>query len=201
MDYLVNFFDTMLDKHPNISIVCGSDLNCLDITRLKHITGWNVLVDFPTRWDSFLDNCFTNRPDLFGKTYPIKMLIKTDHLGFIVPAGKKVRPICQKVQFMDCREHRKQALYLALTSKCWDEVLEADNIEKAANIRKFKSLSSVSGPYLFNIFLNDLEIKLENETLGFKYADDCTIIAPVFHDKDHSTDLINQFVPWASQNQ
>ena len=27
-----------------------------------------------------------------------------------------------------------------------------------------------SGPYLFNIFLNDLEIKLGNETLGFKYA-------------------------------
>ena len=89
MDYLVNFFDTMLDKHPNISIVCGGDLNRLDLTRLKRITGWTALVDFPTRVDSFLDNCFTNRPDLFGKTYPIKMLIKTDHLGFIVPAGKK----------------------------------------------------------------------------------------------------------------
>ena len=114
MDYLVNFFDTMLDKHPNISIVCGGDLNRLDLTRLKRITGWTALVDFPTRVDSFLDNCFTNRPDLFGKTYPIKMLIKTDHLGFIVPAGKKLKPIHQKVQFRDCREHRKRALYLAL---------------------------------------------------------------------------------------
>ena len=37
-------------------------------------------------------------------------------------------------------------------------------------------------PYLFNIFLNDLEIKLGNETLGFKYADDCTIIAPVYRE-------------------
>ena len=35
---------------------------------------------------------------------------------------------------------------------------------------------------LFNIFLNDLEIKLGNETLGFKYADDCTIIALVYDD-------------------
>ena len=57
-----------------------------------------------------------------------------------------------------------------------------------------------SGPYLFNIFLNDLEIKLGNETLGFKYADDCTIIAPVYDDIDHSADLINQFVRWAGQN-
>ena len=54
-----NFFDTMLDKHPNISIVCGGDLNRLDLTRLKRITGWTALVDFPTRGDSFLDNCFT----------------------------------------------------------------------------------------------------------------------------------------------
>ena len=49
MDYLVNFFDTMLDKHPSISIVCGGDLNRLDLTRLKRITGWTALVDFPTR--------------------------------------------------------------------------------------------------------------------------------------------------------
>ncbi|XP_015763833.1 PREDICTED: uncharacterized protein LOC107342835 [Acropora digitifera] len=144
MDYLVNFFYTMLDKHPNISIVCGGDLNRLDITRLKRITGSNALVDFPTRGDSFLDNCFTNRPDLFGKTYPIKMLITTDHLGFIVPAGKKLRPIRQKVQFRDCRERRKQALHLALASECWDEVLEADNIEKPVNILESKILSSVN---------------------------------------------------------
>lgn len=59
---------------------------------------------------------------------------------------------------------------------------------------------SVSGPYLFNIFLNDLEIKLGNETLGFKDADDCTIIAPVYYDIDHSVDLISQFLQWAGQN-
>ena len=101
-------------------------------------------MDFPTGGDSFLDNCFTNRPDLFGKTYPIKMLIKTDHLGFIVPAGKKLKPIRQKVQFRDCREHRKRALYLALASGCWDEVLEADNIETAVNILELKILSNIN---------------------------------------------------------
>ena len=53
---------------------------------------------------------------------------------------------------------------------------------------------------MFNIFLNDLEVKLGNETLGFKYADDCTIIALVYDDIDHSADLINQFGRRAGQN-
>ena len=50
-------------------------------------------------------------------------------------------------------------------------------------VNKGTTQGSVLGPYLFNVFLNDLEIKLGNETLGFKYADDCTIIAPVYDDR------------------
>ena len=38
---------------------------------------------------------------------------------------------------------------------------------------------SVSGPYLFNIFLNDLNITLGNQDELFKNADDSTIIPPV----------------------
>jgi len=68
------------------------------------------------------------------------------------------------------------------------------------SVNKGTTQGSVSGPYLFNIFLNDLEIKLGNEALGFKYADDCTIIAPIYDNIDHSADLINQFVRWAGQN-
>ena len=67
-------------------------------------------------------------------------------------------------------------------------------------VNKGTTQGSVSGPYVFNIFLNDLEIKLGNETLGVKYADDCTIIAAVYDDVDHSAELINQFVQWAGQN-
>ncbi len=38
---------------------------------------------------------------------------------------------------------------------------------------------SVSGPYLFNIFLNDLEVDIDGENVYFKYADDSNIIVPV----------------------
>ena len=67
-------------------------------------------------------------------------------------------------------------------------------------VNKGTTQGSVSGPYLFNIFLNNLGIKIGNETLGFKYADDCTIIALVYENIDHSADLINQFVRWAGEN-
>ena len=50
---------------------------------------------------------------------------------------------------------------------------------------------SVSGPYLFNIFLNDLNITLGNHDALFKYADDSTIIAPVWKEVDYSDQLVS----------
>ena len=47
-------------------------------------------------------------------------------------------------------------------------------------INKGTIQGSVSGPYLFSIYLNDLEISIGEETICFKYADDCTIVIPVF---------------------
>ena len=51
---------------------------------------------------------------------------------------------------------------------------------------------SVSGPYLFNIFLNDLNITLGNHDALFKYADDSTIIAPVWKEVDCSDQLLSR---------
>ena len=39
---------------------------------------------------------------------------------------------------------------------------------------------SVSGPYLFSIFIDDLEISIDNHPALFKYADDSTVIVPVW---------------------
>ena len=59
---------------------------------------------------------------------------------------------------------------------------------------------SVSGPYLFNIFLNDLNITLGNHDALFKYADDSTIIAPVWKEVDYSDQLVSQFLDWTNTN-
>ena len=53
---------------------------------------------------------------------------------------------------------------------------------------------SVSGPYLFNVFINDLEINLEGRPALFKYADDSTIIVPFWGKGQCRTDLVDQFL-------
>ena len=48
-----------------MTIVLGGDTNQLDVNELCQLTGWNSLVDFPTRGVAYLDNVVTNRQDLF----------------------------------------------------------------------------------------------------------------------------------------
>ena len=50
---------------------------------------------------------------------------------------------------------------------------------------------SVSSPYLFSIFINDLEISIDNYYPAlFKYADDSTLIVPVWSNGHCRTDLV-----------
>ena len=57
---------------------------------------------------------------------------------------------------------------------------------------------SVSGPCLFNVFINDLS--LEDELLA-KYADDSTVAVPVFKCKDdNSANVVQQFFNWTENN-
>ena len=59
----------------------------------------------------------------------------------------------------------------------------------------------MSGPYLFNVFLNDLDIKLGSTPALFKYADDSTIVAPVWKGgRDTSSGLVEKFLTWANCN-
>ena len=59
---------------------------------------------------------------------------------------------------------------------------------------------SVSGPYLFSIFINDLEISIDNHPPLFKYADDSTLIVPVWSNGHCRTDLVDQFLIWSKEN-
>ena len=67
-------------------------------------------------------------------------------------------------------------------------------------VNKGTTQGSVSGSYLFNIFLNDLNITLGNHDALFKYADDSTIIAPVWKEVDYSDQLVSQFLDWMNTN-
>ena len=111
--------DNALDQHPGLNIVLGGVTNQLDVNELCQLTGWNSLVDFPTRGVSYLDNVLTNRPDLFGKCAPFSISIKTYHTAVILPAGSKLKPVRQKIRIRDCRKHRKEALYLELGGETW----------------------------------------------------------------------------------
>ena len=91
-----------LRSTPWIDHCLAGDTNQLDVNELCQLTGWNSLVNFPTKGVAYLDNVLTNRPDLFGKCTPFSIPIKTDHTAFILPAGSKLKP----VRIWDCRKHR-----------------------------------------------------------------------------------------------
>lgn len=72
-----------MDSHPGTVVVCGGDLNQLNIKQFEQLTGWNALVDFPMRVESRLDDCLSNHVELFGRCHPFTMLTKSDHTGVV----------------------------------------------------------------------------------------------------------------------
>ena len=64
--------------------------------------------------------------------------MKTDHEGFVLPVGTKLKPTRRKVLLRDCRKHRKEALFLALAAEDWGDVLTADNINLAVDLLEKK---------------------------------------------------------------
>ena len=60
---------------------------------------------------------------------------------------------------------------------------------------------SVSGPYLFSIFLNDLDVSDHNNKSLDKYADDTTIAVTICKGAtDESPKVLETFLNWTSEN-
>ena len=67
-------------------------------------------------------------------------------------------------------------------------------IYKLFNVNKGTTQGSVSGPYLFNFFINDLTIRDNDLTSIVKYADDTTLLVKVLKNEiDLSQEVVNQF--------
>jgi hypothetical protein len=68
-------------------------------------------------------------------------------------------------------------------------------------VKKGTRQGSVSGPHLFNLFVNDLTIEEENKTALDKYADDATLQVVVLkNSQDDSLTYLNQFMNWTEEN-
>ena len=80
-------------------------------------------------------------------------------------------------------------------------IVHNNHLHECKGVNKGTTQNSMSGPYLFNVFLNDLEIKLGSTPALFKYADDSTIVAPVWKGgSDTSSDLVEALLTWANCN-
>ena len=60
IDTIIDRCDTFLDMHPNRVVLCGGDLNRLDLACLFTSSGLVLIVNSATRGTSILDNCLTN---------------------------------------------------------------------------------------------------------------------------------------------
>ena len=69
------------------------------------------------------------------------------------------------------------------------------------DVNKGTTQGSVSGPYLFNLFIDDLCIDNSPLTHLIKYADDTTIQVSVCKSKpDESRETVNQYLEWSVDN-
>ena len=67
-------------------------------------------------------------------------------------------------------------------------------------VNKGTTQRSVSGPYLFSLFINDLNIDSNPMTHISKYADDTSIQVNVKSSPDISHDTVKQYLDWSEDN-
>ena len=86
-------------------------VDCLDMQEFKTLSGCDFMADFPTQGNACLDTSLTNGSNQYDQGCSMSTLIKTDHEGFALPAGLKLKPVRHKVLVRDGREHRKHSRF------------------------------------------------------------------------------------------
>lgn len=73
---------------------------------------------------------------------------------------------------------------------------------KVSTLNKGTIQGSVSCPYLFSIFLNDMKVDINDGDCSLvKYADDSTLIVPVAKQRtDKFHQVVQEFFCWSDQN-
>ena len=74
--------------------------------------------------------------------------------------------------------------YLSFLKERQQRVVWSHNVCEWKAVNQGTTQGSVSGPYLFIVFLNDLDGTLNSQSCIVKYADDSTIISPVYNNCD-----------------
>ena len=78
-------------------------------------------------------------------------------------------------------------------------IVHNNHFHKCKGISKGTTQDSVRNPYLFSVFLNDLEINQSSTPNLCKHADDSAIVAPVWKGaRDTSSGLVEKFLPWSN---
>ena len=80
-------------------------------------------------------------------------------------------------------------------------IVHNNHFHECKGISKETTQDSVRNPYLFSVFLNDLEINQGSTPTLCKHADDSTIVAPVWKGvRDTSSGLVEKFSTWSNCN-
>ena len=90
--------------------------------------------------------------------------------------------------------------YLSFLKERQQSVVWSHNVCAWKAVNQETTQGSVSGPYPFTVFLNDLDVTCNSRSCIVKYADDSTIIALVYNNCDISSHLVNEFLGWTNDN-
>ena len=74
IDAILEHCNMFLDTYSYGVILCRGDVNKLNLDQLSMLSGLAALVDFPTRGNSILDNCLTNKRELYDQPFLFQAL-------------------------------------------------------------------------------------------------------------------------------